>query len=242
MKRLFAILPLLLLIVAGCYRVPFADGIVTPQPALVDETITFSNLSMNATHVEWDLGDGSYSTAFNTSYSYDLPGLYDVSLSAFGKRGDVDVLYFDVEVEGDLKVIVKEYFDEYRVADARVRLYPSLMDWDNETNLVAEKYTNDNGEVVFARLNSQRYYVDVFETWHDNYTLAGEEDGVQWIQTPVLDPDFFYIFTAYVDVYDQPAKKSAAIGNGRKMLMQEMAEGNSRATKENVVSMPKKGR
>ncbi len=68
---------------------------------------------------------------------------------------------------------------------------------------------NSDGEVVFANLDYQRYYVDVFETWHDNYTLAAEEGGVQWIETPLLSPDLFYIFTAYVDVYDEPANKGA---------------------------------
>jgi hypothetical protein len=235
MKRLIIILPLLSLLVTGCYDEPFADAHISPLPAYVDEAITFTNLSQHAAHVEWDMDDGSIITAFSHTYAYELPGLYTVMLTAFGEKGDRSVAYFPVEVIGDLKVIVKEYYEEYVVPNARVRLYPTLTDWVNETNLVDERYTNSLGEVVFANLNYQRYYVDVFETYHDNYTLAAEEGGVQWIETPLLNPEYFYEFIAYVDVYDEPAMKSAA--RTRNVTVQEKAANTSRSAKETLESM-----
>lgn len=240
MKRLLIILPILSLLVTSCYKEPFADALISPRLALVDENISFTNLSQNATIVEWDMDDGMVTSAFNPTYAYDLPGLYNVMLTAFGEKGDVSVAYFQVEVIGSLKVIVKEYYDEYVVSDARVRLYPSLADWDNETNLVAEAYTNNAGEVVFANLAYQRYYVDVFETWHDNYTLGTEEDGVQWIETPPLNPDYFYEFIAYVDVYDTPATKSATTTKSKKMVLREKGSDNSRPAKTTSTAVPKK--
>ncbi|MEN8155321.1 MAG: PKD domain-containing protein [Bacteroidota bacterium] len=242
MKRLLTILPILSLMVTSCYKEPFADAIIDPLPAYVDENITFTNLSTNAKHVEWDMDDGTITSAFSPTYAFDLPGIYNVMLTAFGDRGDISVAYFPVEVIGSLKVIVKEYYDEYVVPDARVRLYPSLFDWDNETNLVAEAYTNNAGEVVFANLANQRYYVDVFETWHDNYTLGTEEDGVQWIETPPLNPDYFYEFVAYVDVYDTPATKSATTTKSKKMMLKEKASGESRPARTTSTAVPKKGR
>ncbi len=107
----------------------------------MDEEVTFTNLSQNATHVEWDMDDGTITSVFSPNYAFELPGLYNVMLTAFGEKGDVSVAYFNVEVIGDLKIIVKEYYDEYTVSNARVRLYPTLYDWENETNLAAEDYT-----------------------------------------------------------------------------------------------------
>ncbi|MFH0755818.1 MAG: PKD domain-containing protein [Bacteroidota bacterium] len=240
MKRLLTILSVLSLLVTSCYKEPFADFRVSPQTAFVDEEIAFTNLSENAAHVEWDMDDGTITSVFSPSYAYELPGLYNVMLSAFGEKGDVSVAYFTVEVVGDLKIIVKEYYDEYVVPNARVRLYPTLYDWENETNLAAESYTNSDGECVFAYLDYQRYYVDVFETWHDNYTLAGEEGGVQWIETPLLNPDLFYIFTAYVDVYDTPASKAATTTKTKKMMMKEEVSDAARPAKTTSVSKPRK--
>jgi hypothetical protein len=240
MKRLLTILPILSLLVTSCYKEPFADAIISPLSAYVDENIKFTNLSHNARNVEWDMGDGTITSAFNTTYAYDTPGLYPVTLRAFGERGDISIANFQVEVIGSLKVVVKEYWDVYIVPDARVRLYPSLFDWEDETNLVAETYTNNAGECVFANLNYRRHYVDVFETWHDNYTLAEEENGVIWIETPPLHPDTFYIFTAYVDVYDTPATKSAMTTKGKKMMMKEEVSGVARPVKTTLVSKPKK--
>jgi len=240
MKQILTILAILSLMLTSCYKEPFANARITPLPAFVDEEITFTNLSENAAHVEWDMDDGTITSVFSPSYSFELPGLYDVMLTAFGEKGDVSVAHFDVEVIGDLKIIVKEYYDEYVVSDARVRLYPTLYDWENETNLAAESYTNSDGECVFANLNYQRYYVDVFETWHDNYTLAAEDGGVQWIETPLLSPNLFYIFTAYVDVYDTPATKAAATTKTKKMMMKQEVPNAARPAKTTSESKPRK--
>ena len=241
MKRLLYILPMLALLATACYDEPFADARITPQPAYVDEMIDFTNLSRYAPRVEWDMDNGDIFTDFNLRYAYDLPGLYNVMLSAYGEKNDVSRAYFTVEVIGDLKIIVKEYYDEYVVPNARVRLYPTLDDWNSETNLVAEAYTNTLGECVFANLNYQRYYVDVFETYHDNYTLASEEGGVQWIETPLLNPEYFYEFIAWVDVYDEPAKKAAVSTVEKKKVLKTDWQGQQREAKERDVKVtPKK--
>ena len=113
MKRLLTILPLLSLLVTSCYQEPFADAIITPNPAWVGEDITFDNLSHNTDYVEWNMGDGSSSSAFNVVHYYTDPGTYDVTLSAYGKKGGVNVASFTVDVEGsELEIIVKEYWDE----------------------------------------------------------------------------------------------------------------------------------
>jgi len=47
-----------------------------------DETLHFENLSQDVTSILWDFGDGGQSTDFNPIYSYALPGVYTVTLTA----------------------------------------------------------------------------------------------------------------------------------------------------------------
>lgn len=241
MKHILTILPILSMVLTSCYKEPYADALIYPNPAIAEEIITFKNLSSNTNAVEWDMDDGYYYSSFNVTHYYDTPGFYYVTLKAFGRSSGVSVATFEVEVIGSLKVIVKEFYDEYTVSNARVRLYPTLADWDNETNLVAELYTNDEGSCIFTNLGYQRYYVDVFETWHDNYALGTEEGGEQWIETPLLDPDFYYVFTAYVDVYDTPAKKSATGTIEKKQMLKEESSGKTRPEKPTTEVKPKVG-
>ncbi len=60
MKRLLIILPILSLIVAGCYKEPFANATYSPNPAYVGEDISFLNLSQNVSYVECSGSDSSW--------------------------------------------------------------------------------------------------------------------------------------------------------------------------------------
>lgn len=237
MKRLITILPILALLLAGCHKEPFADAIITPNPAYVGEDISFTNVSVNAESFEWNLGDGTISTAFNVTHFYDDPGTYLVSLTAFGRKGGVSTATFEVDVIGSqLKVIVKEYWDEYVVPNASVILYPTLQDWIDETNPVEERFTNAVGECIFTGLSNQKYYVDVWEQNHDNYTLASEDVG--FIETQLLEPGYDHTFIAYVDYYETTAKKSTSRSGQKEMMMKEEGTVQSRELKPNRFSTP----
>ncbi len=47
-----------------------------------DSIVSFSNLSLNADTYLWDFGDGGFSTEINPNHSFNLPGFYNVILSA----------------------------------------------------------------------------------------------------------------------------------------------------------------
>ncbi len=47
-----------------------------------DELLLFENLSVDVTGIVWDLGDGEQSTDFNPIYTYAVPGVYTINLSA----------------------------------------------------------------------------------------------------------------------------------------------------------------
>ena len=132
MKRLLIILPILSLIVAGCYKEPFANARINPNPAWVGEDITFTNLSTNTAYSEWDMGDGTVSSSFNVIHYYIDPGQYTVTLNSYGEKKGTSRATFVVDVSGSsLKVIVKEYYNEYVIEEASVYLYASLDDWND---------------------------------------------------------------------------------------------------------------
>ena len=203
---------------------PVVDGSISLNPAYVGEYITFTDLSINAEYVEWDMGDGfSYNDPVVNHYFVD-PGWYDVKLSAYGSGGEVDQVILPVEVIGaELTVIVRLWTDTgngeepgYLLPGASVRLYPTLTDWENETNMKAEAFSDSFGECTFSNLSYQNYYVDVWEANHDNYTLAAEDVG--WIVTPMLEGAFYWTFEAMVDYYPDAKKSSASCERPQKTL------------------------
>ena len=232
MKRILTILPILSLIVMGCKREPFADADISVNPAYVGEYVTFRSYSTNTDYVEWDMNDGYTYSDFVVDHYFVDPGWYDVQLKAFGTKGGVDVAVYPVEVLGaELKVVVQLWTEEgtppgYLLPNARVRLYPTLTDWEQETNLVVEAYTNAVGECTFTDLSYQRYYVDVWDAFHDNYTLAGEDVG--WIETDMLEGLYYWTFYAFVDYYPG-GKKSTASGDRAERTLKAASTGVKRS-------------
>lgn len=251
MKRIFTILSALSLIATGCQKDPYADASINPRPAYVGEEILFTNLSINTDYVEWDMGDGSTSTAYNVNHFYYDPGTYNVTQRAFNGNRSSTATYMVEVIGAELKIVVQEYYDigappGALIPGASVMLYPSYDDWFNYTNPVVqyidgvevtELFSNTIGEVIFDDLSYQSYYVDV---WHQNYTneiLAGEDIG--WIETQELEGAYYQTFIAFVD-YVEWAKKSTSRPEGQ---MRELEEANStqkRDLKINKISKTRK--
>jgi len=66
----------------GSGSVPPSASFSYETDGLDDQTINFSNTSLNANEYEWDFGDGNTSAEINPSYTYASPGLYTVELTA----------------------------------------------------------------------------------------------------------------------------------------------------------------
>jgi hypothetical protein len=208
MKRLLIILPILSLLLAGCYHEPIAEANINPNPAWVGEDIAFTNLSQNTDYSEWDMGDGTASSTFNVVHYYIDPGRYTVTLSSYGEKKGLSRASFVVDVTGsELKVIVKEYFDEYVIEEASVLLYATYNDWleaDVDKAVGGEQFTNRYGECMFEGLSYQKYYVDVYYRYgNSGYVnwLLGEED-VEWVETQELPGGWDHTFIAYVEAVD----------------------------------------
>ncbi|OPZ55638.1 MAG: hypothetical protein BWY89_01298 [Bacteroidetes bacterium ADurb.BinA012] len=120
-------------------------------------------------------------------------------LTAYSKSGSIDKSYLDIEIISPtmLEIEVLEYYDQYPVSGASVILYPTEKDWDNETNAIVEGFTNASGKVVFTNLQPRVYFVDVWHSTHNNYTLRDEDTG--FIRTDQLEKNQLNKFIAWVD-------------------------------------------
>jgi len=193
---LILVLPFILL---SCEMNPRAQFSATPGDPVVGEEVLFTNSSKDAVRYEWDFGDGWGSEEAHPGHVFTGSGTFEVMLTAFSKTGDSDIasLIIDVKIPTLLEITVIEYFEEYVIPNASVRLYPTLTDWENETNMEAEGFTDSDGIVVFSHLGPYVYYVDVWEETHNNYALKVEDIG--FIRTLEVIPNKINWFIAKVD-------------------------------------------
>lgn len=81
------------------FSVPVVDFIVNKKKACPEELLHFTNLSVNATHFEWNLGNGQTSTDQNAEAQYSEPGIYNISLKVSDDWGCVKEMVKNAEVE-----------------------------------------------------------------------------------------------------------------------------------------------
>jgi hypothetical protein len=236
MKKLAYLILVVPFIMGSCSRDPIADFFVSRNIVEVGDIVYFTNNSMDADYFEWDFGDGYRASGYDVNHIYDQEGVYTVTLFAYSGNHKVDkaVKTINVLFPTSLEVIVLEFYDEYAVQDASVLLYNSLDDWNNEYNPLVEGFTNQYGETVFTHLNSQRYYIDVWETNHHNYWLAEEDVG--WIETDVLVPNEMNTFIAYVD-YTGPALKSSGQRDRSVVKLRKLEQVDRRKYEEKLESI-----
>jgi PKD repeat protein len=213
MKKLFFLPFLISLILVSCESDPKAFFSATPGDPVVGELVLFTNNSDNGDRFEWDFGDGYGSDEIHPSHVYTASGSFDVVLKVWSHNGFTDEasLTIDVKIPTLLEIEVLEYYEEYPVEGASVVLYPTLNDWENETNYVNEGFTDADGKVVFADLDNVVYYADVWETTHDNYALKDEDVG--FVRTPEIVPNKINRFIAYVDYVDHGKGAGRRSGN-----------------------------
>lgn len=210
MKAIFYTTLLFSLILISCEPHPDAYFTADTDTPVVGQEVFFSNASHNADRFEWDFGDGYISNVKHPSHVFNATGSFEVTMTAISKNGleDNAAMTINVVIPTLLEIEVREYYDEYVVPDASVILYPTLPDWDAQTNKVTEGFTDKNGIVVFANLDPYVYYADVWETEHDNYSLRNEDVG--FIRTQEVLPNQINRFVAWVDLVNHG--KGAAQG------------------------------
>jgi PKD repeat protein len=89
MKRILLLLASAFILYAGsgCYKkvtIPVADfSFKGSNDSIVPDTVTFRNLSQNASSYEWSFGDSHSSTATDPVHIYTAKGSFDVILKAY---------------------------------------------------------------------------------------------------------------------------------------------------------------
>ena len=205
MKRFLLLIPALAMLMAGCHPDPNASFMVSSHRVQVYESVDFTNTSSDLPGTsEWDFGDGTIARAIHATHFYEHAGVYTVTLRLYDHSRLVSEAATSIEVVStSLAVIVKEYGTDVRISNASVILYPTLDDWNYETNAIVEGTTDNDGVVVFDNLDPAIYFADVWHENYNNYQLASEDPG--WIRTDQLVPDAVTEFVAYVD-YVGPTK------------------------------------
>lgn len=210
MKRILYLIIVFPIILNSCKITPEAVFTVNKIEPAVGEEVFFTNHSFNADRYEWNFGDGTSSNEKNPVHIFTGSGSFEVELKAVSKSGFSDKAYqvIYVKIPTLLEIEVLEYYEKYPVENASVLLYPTLADWDNEENSITEGFTDANGKVVFSGLGSFVYFVDVWETHHNNFALRNED--VTFIRTQEIISNQINRFVAFVDYV--PGKK----GDGKR--------------------------
>ena len=199
MKKIIYLSLIVPLFLFSCKSEPVAEFMVDNVKPEVGSPVAFTNQSEGATRYEWDFGDGYGSDEANPVHYFTATGKYDVILTAYSKSdlSSQATITIEVLVPTLLVIEVVEYYQEVVVPNASVRLYPTKPDWIAETKLVDEGTSDANGVVVFSHLANDDYFVDVWETGHDNYLLASESEG--YIKINNVYPNRINWFVAWVD-------------------------------------------
>ena len=224
MKKIYLLLAIIPLVFTACDIRPDAFFYVDNNVVYTGEEVWFTNETYNAVEYEWDFDDGTYSSAVNPIHTFNASGEYEVILTAFNRKGTTDQYSEIITVIAPTQLLVQVRDIDYPadgIANARVRLYPTLTDWDYESNLVAQGYTDSNGNIIFEGLDPYVYYVDVFEDEFDNWGLGAADAA--YIRTPQLVENSITTFTAYVEY----------VAGGK-------AEGEKRDRKEIISSIERK--
>jgi PKD repeat protein len=78
----------LIALITGCEEpAPIASFSASTYSAMVDDLITFTNTSQNATSYNWSFGDGTLSSEQNPTHAYSTAGNFSVQLTATGEGG-----------------------------------------------------------------------------------------------------------------------------------------------------------
>ena len=200
------------MMIMSCETIPDAHFKVDKVDAYIGEEVYFTNQSYNSIYYKWNFGDGTWSDVVNPVHTYNSTGTFEVMLTAESKSGNIDRAYQTIKVFTptmlEVEVLVWQDEDDgydYFVANANVRLYGSLYDWDEEVNMITEGNTGSKGKVLFNYLEPVVYYLDVWEENHNNWDLGFYDPGTPgtfegyYITTDRLIPNEINYFIAWVD-------------------------------------------
>jgi PKD repeat protein len=146
-------------------------------------TVNFTNTSLLAQSYQWNFGDGGTSTADNPTYIYNVPGVYSVTLTAFGVGGAVNTM---TKVDS---IVVRPRANAFFVLQPTTVIVPSQPVFTYNLSANADQFTWDFGDGTTSNaFNPTHYYqqagtFDVMliadNQWNcpDTFTVVGATTG-----------------------------------------------------------------
>ncbi len=183
------------LVVSGTYCTDTATQVITITPPLPTAsfigqgegcaplTVSFTNTSLSGLSYQWNFGDGGTSTADNPTDIYNVPGVYTVSLTAFGIGGGVNTA---IKVDS---VVVHARANAYFVLQPDHVIVPSQPVFTYNLSANASLYEWDFGDgTTSTDFNPVHYYQQggTFDVtlianneWNcpDTFTVVGATTG-----------------------------------------------------------------
>ncbi len=167
------------------------------------------------TSINWDFGDGNTSTDEEPTHIYAAPGTYTVSVAVVADESktetkeitiyttpianaasDYEICNDELTYEFNLATKNAEILGAQTSADNIITYYPTLIDAQNRTNVLADLYTNTNPvETIYARIENTNNSVCYSTTNFD--IIVKQEPLLNYVEDWVIcdtDADGLYIF------------------------------------------------
>lgn len=172
---------------------PLASFTVNKTSAMVGETITFTNKSVDASTYEWNFGDGGATVANeNPTYSYNEVGVYTVTLKAIGEGG-TSTSSIDITIEGEPRIIPGVRIDQYEVLEY----------WQNVLYTIASDYYLYNSYDL-----GDGYYFHIVVMESEQLTLF----LLSTSSTKIQETDYVYYVAAWGD-YEGKTPEGIKVGS-----------------------------
>ncbi|NQX97769.1 MAG: PKD domain-containing protein, partial [Flavobacteriales bacterium] len=165
------------------YPKPLADFSYNPTPTdIYDAAITFTDLSVNASVWNWDLGDGASSIATNPVHQYADSGTYVVILYMENQYGCLDTAIKNVIIDPVFAIWIPNVFtpnedgtNDFFMAEGYGILELQTLVFDRWGVLVYEGYQLDSqwngiykGDVSVQDVYAYKIKAkDIFGEWHE---------------------------------------------------------------------------
>ena len=89
---------------------PDANFTIISDPVTENLPIAFQNLTTNGYGYEWYFGDGGYSDLIHPTHTYDMSGIYEVTLIATDSKGCMDSITIPIEIFKEFYIYIPNAF------------------------------------------------------------------------------------------------------------------------------------
>ncbi|MDD3630554.1 MAG: PKD domain-containing protein [Bacteroidales bacterium] len=140
--------------------IPQANFSPKPQITTIDDPIIyFENYSTGASFYEWDFGDGSISTYYSPTHTYEYPGMYHVVLTVSDQYGCIDTVGANIIINDITNIFLPNAFT------------PNGNDLNELYNIMGTGIDPSTFEMrIYDRWGKQLFYTtDINQGWDGTY-------------------------------------------------------------------------